>query len=63
MENPPWNPGIAGAVGNAKDEGGREKKPRGQSGRGLGKNKGEKSDDGRQQPGNGLPEEDGHRGE
>jgi hypothetical protein len=50
-------------VGNSKDKSGREKKPRGEDGSGLGKKKGEKSEDKGKKPGGGLPKKDGHRGE
>jgi hypothetical protein len=50
-------------VGNSKDKSGREKKPWGKGGSGLGKQKGKKSDEGREKPGGGLPKKDGHRGE
>jgi hypothetical protein len=60
-ENPAWDPRVTGTVGNSKDKSGREKKPRGKGGSGLGKKKGEQSEDKGKKPGGGLPEKDGHR--
>ena len=63
MQNPTWNPRVAGTVGHSEDKSGGEKEPRGDGAGRLGKKKGEKGDEGREKPGGGLPKEDGHRRE
>jgi hypothetical protein len=61
MKNPTRNPWVAGAVRNAENECGREKKPRGKGEGSLGKEEGEECEEAGREPRHGMAKQKGHR--
>ncbi len=59
-ENPTWNPRIAGAMGNAEEEGGGEEKIGGEGGGVGGQGECKKAEAEGEKPGEGVAEGEGH---